>query len=76
MKVLITGAAGYMGKHVVKAFLNAGHDVYVSDFQFKGIDERATRVDVPIFSGDKDIYKQLGEPEVLVHLAWRGWIYP
>ncbi|MDD5867411.1 MAG: NAD(P)-dependent oxidoreductase [Lachnospiraceae bacterium] len=76
MKVLITGAAGYMGKHVVKAFLNAGHDVYVSDFQFKGIDERATRVDVPIFSGDKDIYKQLGEPEVLVHLAWRdGFIH-
>lgn len=76
MKVLITGAAGYMGKHVVKTFLNAGHDVYVSDFQFKGIDERATRVDVPIFSGDKDIYKQLGEPEVLVHLAWRdGFIH-
>ena len=41
MKVLITGAAGYMGKHVVKACLNAGHDVYVSDFQYKGIDERA-----------------------------------
>ncbi|MFN2925949.1 NAD-dependent epimerase/dehydratase family protein [Lachnospiraceae bacterium YH-ros2228] len=76
MKVLITGAAGYMGRHVVKAFLNAGHDVYVSDFQFKGIDERATRVDIPIFSGDKDIYKQLGEPEVLVHLAWRdGFIH-
>ncbi len=76
MKVLITGAAGYMGKHVVKAFLNAGHDVYVSDFQYKGIDERAKIVDEPIFSGDKDIYEKLGRPDVLVHLAWRdGFIH-
>ncbi|WP_027432235.1 NAD-dependent epimerase/dehydratase family protein [Lachnospira multipara] len=76
MKVLITGAAGYMGKHVVKAFLNAGHDVYVSDFQYKGIDERAKIVDEPIFSGDKDVYEKLGRPDVLVHLAWRdGFIH-
>ena len=26
MKIMITGAAGYIGHHVVKAFCNAGHD--------------------------------------------------
>lgn len=76
MKVLITGAAGYIGKHVVKAFLNAGHDVYASDFQFKGIDERAIFVNEPIFTGDKNIFEKLGCPDVLVHLAWRdGFIH-
>lgn len=76
MRVLITGAGGYMGKHVVKAFLNNGHEVYVSDFSFKGVDERATRVEEPIFSGEKDIYQRLGEPDVLVHLAWRdGFVH-
>lgn len=76
MKVLITGAAGYIGKHVVKAFLNAGHEVYVSDFAFKGIDDRAIRVYDDIFSGTKNIYEQLGKPDVLIHLAWRdGFIH-
>lgn len=41
MKVLITGANGYMGRHVVKEFLNRGCEVYVSDFSRKGMDERA-----------------------------------
>ena len=76
MTVLITGASGYMGKHVVKAALNAGHEVYVSDFQYKGIDDRAIIVEQPIFDGSKDIYEKVGCPDVLIHLAWRdGFIH-
>lgn len=76
MKILITGAAGYIGHHVVKAFCNAGHDVYVSDFSYNGVDERAKRIDVEIFNGEKDIYEQCGSPDVLVHMAWRdGFVH-
>ncbi len=76
MRVLVTGAGGYIGRHVVKAFLNAGHEVFVSDFAYKGIDERAKIIEDPIFSGDKEIYRQLLEPDVLVHMAWRdGFIH-
>lgn len=76
MKILITGANGYIGKHVVKAFLNKGHEVYVSDFTYKGMDERAHIIREPLFSGKRDIYTCLNEPDVLVHLAWRdGFIH-
>lgn len=74
--ILVTGAAGYIGRHVVKEALDRGYTVIASDFQFKGVDERARFCDVPIFSGARDIYRQLGEPDVLIHMAWRdGFIH-
>lgn len=75
-KVLVTGAAGYIGRHVVKEFLNRGYDVIANDLGFKGVDERAVFSHVPILSDDKNIYEKLGRPDILVHLAWRdGFIH-
>ena len=74
--ILVTGAAGYIGRHVVKTALDCGHRVIAADFQFKGVDERAQYCDVPLFSGARDIYRQMGAPDVLIHLAWRdGFIH-
>ncbi len=76
MKVLVTGAGGYIGRHVVKNLLDKGHEVLASDFSFKGIDERAQFIDEPIFSGEKNIFDRLGRPDVLIHMAWRdGFIH-
>lgn len=76
MRVLITGAGGYIGRHVVKTFLNHGHEVYVSDFSYKGIDERAVRVETSIFTGEKNIYEMLNKPDALIHMAWRdGFVH-
>ncbi len=76
MKVLVTGAGGYIGRHVVKNLLDKGHEVLASDFSFKGIDERATFIDEPIFSGEKNIFDRLGRPDVLIHMAGRdGFIH-
>ena len=63
--ILVTGAAGYIGRHVVKKALDMGYRVIASDFAFKGVDERAEFCDVPIFSGDKNIYAALGKPCLL-----------
>ena len=71
-KVLVTGANGYVGRHVVKALLDKGCEVIASDFKFDGVDERAQRNTTPIFSDEENLYEKLGSPDVVVHLAWRN----
>lgn len=71
-KFLVTGANGYIGRTVVKNLLDMGNTVIASDLRYDDVDERAVRSGVNLFSGDADIYKQFGEPDVCIHLAWRN----
>ncbi|MDE6601701.1 MAG: NAD(P)-dependent oxidoreductase [Lachnospiraceae bacterium] len=76
MKVLVTGAAGYIGRHVVKELLDLGHEVVAVDFVTTGIDERAEFLSIDIFSGDTDIFQKTGCPDACIHLAWRdGFVH-
>ena len=71
-KVLVTGANGYIGRHVVQKLLELGSEVYVSDFNFEGLDERAIRVTTPIFGDEENLFEKLGKPDVCIHMAWRN----
>lgn len=72
MKILVTGANGYIGRYVVKELLEKGHEVIASDINYDGVDERAKYSDVNLFGGDADIYEQYGCPDVCIHMAWRN----
>ncbi|PRR81755.1 NAD-dependent epimerase/dehydratase family protein [Clostridium vincentii] len=71
-KILVTGANGYIGRHIVKTLLNCGYNVDACDFRFDGVDERANKIYTPIFNGDEDIYDKLGKPDICIHMAWRN----
>lgn len=76
MKVLVTGACGYIGRHVVQELLRRGHHVIASDFENRGLPAEVEFTDYPIFDGSADIFQKLGEPDVLIHLAWRqGFVH-
>ena len=75
MKILVTGANGYLGQGVVKALLNNGHNVIAADFKTTYVDDRAERVDCDLFSIE-DPYIFFSKPDVLLHLAWRdGFVH-
>ncbi|MBU3111464.1 NAD-dependent epimerase/dehydratase family protein [Clostridium lacusfryxellense] len=71
-KVLVTGANGYIGRHIVETLLNHGYEVDACDFRFDGVDERANKIYTPIFNGEEDIYEKLGKPDICIHMAWRN----
>jgi dTDP-6-deoxy-L-talose 4-dehydrogenase (NAD+) len=77
-RVLVTGAGGYIGRHVVTALLDAGADVVAIDRSpaRRRLDDRAEVVSIDIFDHDTNVFELTGRPDVVVHLAWEaGFIH-
>lgn len=75
MKILVTGASGYLGQGIVKHLLDNNHRVIAIARKPERIDNRAERIAADIFS-TAEPYKAFGEPDVLLHLAWRdGFVH-
>ena len=75
LKILVTGANGYLGQGIVRIILNNGHCVVATDFNTQFVDERAERIVCNLFEVDNP-YSFFGEPDVLLHLAWRdGFVH-
>lgn len=76
MKILVTGANGYLGQGIVKALLNNGVHVVATGRNLDRVDERADKKICNLFSELDNLYNFFGQPDVLLHLAWRdGFVH-
>ncbi|MDM8255767.1 NAD-dependent epimerase/dehydratase family protein [Phocaeicola barnesiae] len=76
MRILVTGANGYIGKHVVSELLNMEHQVIACDLHTLNVDERAEKLEKNLFTASDNIFNETGCPDVCIHLAWRdGFVH-
>lgn len=76
MKILVTGANGYIGSKVVKRLCDYGVDVVATDFNSNNIDSRAKFICANIFESKENWYNFFDNPDVCLHLAWRdGFVH-
>ena len=75
MKILLTGANGYLGSGVVKSILDKGYSVIAADFQLNHVDDRAEKKECNLFD-IANPYEYFDKPDALLHLAWRdGFVH-
>lgn len=75
MKIAVTGASGFLGRHVLSALLLHDVEIIVVSREAKrlnGLGARVRVVEMDIARPAGDSYKQIGSPDILIHLAWDG----
>lgn len=75
MKVAVTGAIGFIGRHVVRQFEKRGVSPTLVCRPGSAIPDNLSRdrvVWLDIANPSVDAYERLGRPQILVHLAWGG----
>ena len=70
MRILVTGANGYLGQGIVKAIIESGNEVIATDFKLDNVDARASKMECDVFSIENP-YQYFEKPDALLHLAWR-----
>lgn len=77
MKILVTGAAGFIGSHVIDDLLKHGHQVIAVDialdlFAGKPWENKVRSIACDIYSPENAQLLLAEKPELVIHLAWAG----
>ena len=77
MKILVTGATGFIGNYVVSELLNKNMDVITTGIESKMKVHKKWLEDVTYIQADlnesrTDWFTFFGEPDMIIHLSWQG----
>ena len=76
-KILVTGATGFIGHHVVQWLVDHGHNVIATGTseekakQFSWYDS-VEFIPCDYYIEEKNFFEFFDEPDILIHLAWKG----
>ena len=75
-KILITGANGYIGRHVSQAAEKFADNFEIINTDIKASDKNSSdtkfiECDILKEASDENLYKKLGSPDIIIHLAWQ-----
>lgn len=70
MKILVTGANGYLGRGVVELLHTMGYRVIATDFRTDLVCDGVEKRPCDLFRIENP-YAYFGEPDILLHMAWR-----
>lgn len=71
MRILVTGANGFLGSFITKKLCDDGFEVVAMDLNNNNIDDRATYIKASYLDERTDWYEILKRPDVCLHAAWR-----
>lgn len=71
-RYLVTGANGYIGKHVVNELLKLGYSVVACDVNLSSVATEAEKLLVDIADSSINVFELAGKPDGMIHLAWRN----
>jgi dTDP-6-deoxy-L-talose 4-dehydrogenase (NAD+) len=79
MRILVTGATGFIGRHLLKELLLTGNDVTIttSDINKTGKDTffnkfSIKKLDLNNIDISKNYFQEMNQPDLLIHIAWQG----
>jgi len=72
MKIVVTGATGFIGQHVLNRLSQESIDITATGRNSKNWNGIGKFVEMDLAEIPSEPYAKLGRPDILLHLAWEG----